>query len=222
MASRAVQFPHVVNKMVRMNTPPKYHWGSSPVHTSTYLNSIVVSEARRIGARTILDAGCGNGHLAGLLQRLGYDVTGVDGDAGGVEIAQELHPQAHFEVGLFGDAPPGQFDMVCSTEVVEHLYAPHELARYCFDALKPGGVLVISTPYHGYLKNLALSLADKWDGHFTAAWHGGHVKFWSRKTLTTLLESEGFDVVGFSGAGRFPFLWKSMVLIARRPVNSSP
>lgn len=185
--------------------------------TAAYLHSIIVDEARRIGARTILDAGSGNGHLAGLLQSVGYDVTGVDCDEGGIDIARALYPAVRFQVGLFSDAPPGAFDLVCSTEVIEHLYAPHELARYCHDALKPGGTLIISTPFHGYLKNLVLSLGGKWDGHFTAHWHGGHIKFWSRRTLTALLVDAGFQVEGFKGAGRVPFLWKSMILIARRP-----
>lgn len=76
--------------------------------------------------------------------------------------------------------------------------------------------MVITTPYHGYLKNLALSLLDKWDVHHTPLWHGGHIKFWSRATLTELLDRHGFDVVGFSGVGRVPYLWKSMVLVARK------
>jgi len=75
--------------------------------------------------------------------------------------------------------------------------------------------LVISTPYHGYIKNLALSVFDKWDSHHTPLWHGGHIKFWSRKTLTQLLEDNGFKVIGFSGVGRIPYLWKSMILIAK-------
>ncbi len=143
---------------------------------------------------------------------------GVDGDEGGVSVARGMFPSIRFDVSLFSDTPPGTFDMVCSTEVVEHLYAPHELARYCFDSLNPGGKLVISTPYHGYLKNLVLSLAGKWDSHFTAHWHGGHIKFWSRKTLSKLLADAGFEVARFRGTGRFPFLWKSMVLVAHRPL----
>jgi hypothetical protein len=55
------------------------------------------------------------------------------------------------------------------------------------------------------------------DAHFTALWDGGHIKFWSRKTLAKLLAGVGFDVVDFAGCGRFPYLWKSMVMTARRP-----
>lgn len=103
-----------------------------------------------------------------------------------------------------------------STEVIEHLFSPHLLPRFAAGVLKPGGWLVISTPYHGYLKNLALSLVDKWDDHHTPLWHGGHIKFWSRATLSRLLEENGFVVEGFSGVGRLPWLWKSMVLVARK------
>lgn len=74
---------------------------------------------------------------------------------------------------------------------------------------------MISTPYHGYLKNLALSAFNKWDKHHTPLWHGGHIKFWSRRTLTSLIEANGFRVTEFHGVGRAPWLWKSMILVAR-------
>jgi 2-polyprenyl-6-hydroxyphenyl methylase/3-demethylubiquinone-9 3-methyltransferase len=61
-----------------------------------------------------------------------------------------------------------------------------------------------------------LALAGKTDFHYTALWDYGHIKFWSRKTLTTLLSQAGFKVDRFIGVGRLPFLWKSMILIARK------
>ena len=60
-----------------------------------------------------------------------------------------------------------------------------------------GGEMIISTPYHGYLKNLALAITGKFDRHFTVLWDGGHIKFWSVKTLTKLLNEFGFEVVEF-------------------------
>jgi len=75
--------------------------------------------------------------------------------------------------------------------------------------------LIVSTPYHGYLKNLALAVTGKLDAHFTALWDGGHIKFFSRSTLEQMLREEGFDVQAFVGAGRWPFLWKSMLMKAR-------
>lgn len=196
---------------------PDYGWGRPPPHTAAYLSDRVYAILTKNGARTVLDAGCGNGALAGYLAERGYEVTGTDASVSGIEMARLNFPEVHFEIGTFDSRPPGTFDAVCSTEVIEHLYSPHLLASYSFQALKPGGILVISTPYHGYLKNLVLALLDKWDSHHTALWHGGHIKFWSRATLTRLLEDAGFEVTHFLGAGRLPLLWKSMILVARRP-----
>ena len=53
---------------------------------------------------------------------------------------------------------------------------------------------------------------NKWDDHHTVLWDDGHIKFWSKKTLTKLLEEFGFTVTNFKGAGRLPYLWKSMVI----------
>jgi 2-polyprenyl-3-methyl-5-hydroxy-6-metoxy-1,4-benzoquinol methylase len=108
-----------------------------------------------------------------------------------------------------------KFDAVISTEGIEHLYSPHLLPQFASGILKPSGVLIITTPYHGFWKNLALSLFNKWDSHHTPLWHGGHVKFWSKATLSLLLEDSGYEVVEFSGVGRVPYLWKSMLLIAK-------
>ena len=65
--------------------------------------------------------------------------------------------------------------------------------------------------------NLALSLAGKWDHHHTVLWHGGHIKFFSRQTLSKLLESEGFLPKQFFGVGRLPWIWSSMILVMRKP-----
>ena len=62
-----------------------------------------------------------------------------------------------------------------------------------------------------------LALTGHMDVHFTALWDGGHVKFFSRSTLEKLLVERGFLIERFEGAGRLPYLWKSMVIVARLP-----
>jgi len=109
------------------------------------------------------------------------------------------------------------FDVAIATEVIEHLVRPRNLPRFAKQVLRPGGHLLISTPYHGYVKNLVLALSNKWDSHLTPLWDGGHIKLWSRKTLSQLLNEGCFRVVRFIGAGRLPFLWKSMIIVAQKP-----
>jgi 2-polyprenyl-6-hydroxyphenyl methylase/3-demethylubiquinone-9 3-methyltransferase len=106
--------------------------------------------------------------------------------------------------------------MVVSTEVIEHLFSPHHLPIFAFKVLANGGWLVVSTPYHGYWKNLALCVMNKWDFHHDPLWHGGHIKFWSRNTLSKLMMNNGFEVVEFHGVGRIAYLWKSMILVCRK------
>ncbi len=115
-------------------------------------------------------------------------------------------------LGVFGE----RFDAAVALEVIEHLYAPRVFLRRVADVLKPGAALILSTPYHGYLKNLTLALSGRLDGHFTVLWDGGHIKFFSRSTITAMLRECGFEVARVRGAGRFPFLWKSMVVLATK------
>ncbi len=105
--------------------------------------------------------------------------------------------------------PP--FDIVVSTEVVEHLYSPREWAAGCHAALRPGGKLICTTPYQGYLKNLLISFVGGWDKHANPLWDGGHIKLWSRATLTALLREARFEKIEIRGVGRAPALRMTMV-----------
>jgi 2-polyprenyl-6-hydroxyphenyl methylase/3-demethylubiquinone-9 3-methyltransferase len=108
------------------------------------------------------------------------------------------------------------WDVVVSTEVIEHLFDPRKFMSNIYNILREEGWLIITTPYHGYLKNLSLAITGKLDNHYTALWDGGHIKFWSKRTLTQLLSEAGFDEITFYGAGRLPWFWKSMVMCARK------
>ena len=45
---------------------------------------------------------------------------------------------------------------------------------------------------------------------------GGHIKFFSVKTLTALLKSYEFTNLRFTFYGRAPLLWKNMICYARK------
>jgi 2-polyprenyl-3-methyl-5-hydroxy-6-metoxy-1,4-benzoquinol methylase len=189
-----------------------------------YLFPIVSRFLKEVPAgAVVMDAGCGNGSFIALFQDKGWKLHGSDLSPTGIEIARQTFPDIDFFLAdgqtLYADflKTVGRVDVVISTEVIEHLYDPRGFLRNCYELLKPGGTLVITTPYHGYLKNLLMAIAGKMDRHFTVLWDHGHIKFWSRRTLEQALKETGFTDIQFAGSGRIPYVWKSMVLKARRP-----
>jgi 2-polyprenyl-3-methyl-5-hydroxy-6-metoxy-1,4-benzoquinol methylase len=209
--------------MDKHKTPSEYTYDSSQLaHTYSYLTTPLLAmlpppptsngNADKI---RILDLGCGNGSFSNVLNQLGYDVVGVEESESGIAIAQQQYPDCQFIEASIYDLPYSQleptFDVVISVEVIEHLFDPKQLIRSAKKCLKPGGSIILTTPYHGYWKNLALALSGKMDSHHTVLWDVGHIKFFSVPTLTKLLETEGCTDIQFKFAGRFPYLWKSML-----------
>jgi 2-polyprenyl-3-methyl-5-hydroxy-6-metoxy-1,4-benzoquinol methylase len=171
--------------------------------------------------KTICDLGCGNGYITGRLASLGYEVTGIDASNTGLALARKTYPQVEFigdliDEGLGNRTGLNNFDLVISSDVIEHLYRPANLLECAVSILKPGGQLLVGTPYHGYLKNLALSVTGKMDSHFTVLDDGGHIKFFSVRTLSQLITSHGFAELTYSFYGRAPWLWKNMICCARK------
>jgi 2-polyprenyl-6-hydroxyphenyl methylase/3-demethylubiquinone-9 3-methyltransferase len=211
--------------MTDVKDPSGYHYRSarnSPAHD--YLLPALMSQLdalRGTGDRPALfDLGCGNGSVAAHLSEHSWNVTGVDPSLQGIAAANATYPQLKLEAGSAYDdlvTRFGRFPIVYSLEVVEHVYAPKDYAKTLFDLVEPGGKAIISTPYHGYLKNLALAVSGKMDAHFTVLWDHGHIKFWSIPTLTTLLKNTGFEDIHFLRVGRVPVLAKSMIAIAGKP-----
>lgn len=190
-----------------------------PCHTQNYLWQPVINLINPKGA--ILDLGCGNGAFANTLIQKGLDVYGTDASTEGIAQAKKIHPRRFFVQNVdTQELPPvlsrKRFKTIVSTEVIEHLYDPRTFVALAKQILlkNGGGDFILSTPYHGYLKNLTISLTDKWDTHANPLWDGGHIKLWSKKTLTALLKEQGFKITNFVGCGRFPYLWKSMVIKA--------
>lgn len=172
----------------------------------------------------VFDLGCGNGAVANWLSEQGYQVVGVDPAEEGIQRGKQAYPNVSLNLGsAYDDLPAlyGRFPAVVSLEVVEHVYDPRHFARTLFNLTQPGGHAVISTPYHGYFKNLVLAASGRMDRHYTALWDNGHIKFWSTATLTKLLTESGFRVVSVHRLGRLPPLARSMMIHAQRPATEA-
>ncbi len=208
-----------------VNVVEDYGW-DSPERTghTEYTTSKIMELLRQVKAHRVMDLGSGNGSLCNDLINSGFEAVGVEYDAKGVEIARQNYPGIRFykkgvqedPQELLAEEDGEKFDAVVSAEVVEHLFSPHLLPIFAREVLKDGGHLLVTTPYHGYLKNLALSVADKWDFHHSALVDGSHIKFFSKSTIPQLLSENGFRVTSFNGTGRLPYLSKSMILLSQK------
>ncbi|MDR7519551.1 MAG: class I SAM-dependent methyltransferase [Armatimonadota bacterium] len=119
------------------------------------------TEGKRIALRHIpqaspgmraLDVGCRNGYFSEILTRRGYTVHAIDikPDYPSAEIVDANQPLP------YGD---GTFDLVWCSEVLEHLDAPAAAVAEFRRVLKPGGLLVLTTPNSGCWIYRALALA---------------------------------------------------------------
>ena len=152
------------------------------------------------------------------VRNLGYKVIGIDPSADGIEIASKSYPETEF---IKGDSRTlsafhGNQKLIYSLEVIDHIYDPYDFMNSVYSALQNQGIAIISTPYHGYFKNVLIAILGKFDDHVTALWRNGHIKFWSRKTLSVLITECGFEVLEFHRVGRVPPLAKSMIFVIRK------
>jgi 2-polyprenyl-3-methyl-5-hydroxy-6-metoxy-1,4-benzoquinol methylase len=98
------------------------------------------------GVRT-LDVGCGLGFFSAGFKAMGAEVDAVDVDAGAVEyVTQHLGIPAQILDVEHSSLPTGAYDLVFVGEVLEHVKDPSHLYAKLHDALRPGGMLLVTTP----------------------------------------------------------------------------
>jgi 2-polyprenyl-3-methyl-5-hydroxy-6-metoxy-1,4-benzoquinol methylase len=165
----------------------------------------------------ILDAGCGSGTVVGELGNEGLETIGLDISQRAIELASRRHPSALFLRHSAEDLPwpvePGSQDVVVAFEVIEHLLRPRALIEGAREALRLGGHVAVSTPYHGVSKNVVVSLVA-FDRHFAP--EGDHIRFFTDGALERLLHSNGFVVERIRHFGRFAPLWAGVFVWARK------
>jgi 2-polyprenyl-3-methyl-5-hydroxy-6-metoxy-1,4-benzoquinol methylase len=194
---------------------------AEPSHSQVYLNPKLM---RIIDSRTwpspakALDYGCGNGWLADRLADRGFAATGVDISSSGIDVARRYFPRVDFTSDTSADSlsQRGPFDLVTCIEVIAHCFTPiDELARIRA-SMKSSGILILSTPYHGYFKFLALAASGRMEQHLDTSWSGAYVHHYTPRSISKVLDGAGLEVLAIERAGRIPTLAKSMIVTCRK------
>jgi len=166
----------------------------------------------------VLDVGCGEGQLAAELARAGLIVVGVDVAAEPLRRARERYPDLDLRlVPVEGDwpLPDVSFDVVWAGETIEHVADTVGWLSQVRRVLRSGGSLLLSTPDHGRLALLGLALSPRsFDAHFDP--RADHLRFYTRRTLTRLLEDFGFEDIHIRSAGGPPGARRLLLASARR------
>jgi 2-polyprenyl-6-hydroxyphenyl methylase/3-demethylubiquinone-9 3-methyltransferase len=166
----------------------------------------------------VLDVGCGEGGFAAALARAEAEVVGIDVAAEPLRRARRRHPQLDLRQVQAEGAWPLQdasFDAVWAGEVIEHVADTAGWLSELRRVLRSGGELLLSTPDHGRLRMLRWALAPRaFDAHFNP--RADHLRFYTRRTLTELLEDFGFHDVDVRSAGGPPGARRQLLASARR------
>jgi len=167
----------------------------------------------------VLDLAAGSGAMCQRLKDLGMVPTGTDL----VPENFRLHSEVDFFTANLNDELPahllGMFDCVTSTELIEHIENPRHLIRQCWRLVRPGGMVVISTPNTQSSIALAQYIRTGDFRWFTPVEYrrDGHINPILLPVLKNALEETGFVETRIDSILRlrFPgFTWWKMRLLA--------
>jgi ubiquinone biosynthesis O-methyltransferase len=198
-----------------------YDWiNNNTVHHSYLINSIEkILKNLNTSEIELLDIGCGNGVLTSKIAKFFKHTTGIDLSGTGIEFAKKIEYKnitfKNMSIEEMIDKKK-KFKFITSFEVIEHQYLPDDFLNKINRILEDDGTLLLSTPYNGYIKNLIISLLGKHDWHFNPLWRHGHIKFFSVRTLTGILQKCNFEIIKKEFSGRFYPISCSMIFLNKK------
>ncbi len=184
----------------RIGFPNEYLNHDQQIHQYNLIIALIKEYVGNLGGKKILEIGCGSGKLIHRLKEQGAIVKGIEPVEKMAVHAWENYgldvQSAYFEDIQF---QAETFDLIIALEVIEHVLNPKVFLTKCFDILKKGGFVLISTPnYHA-----GKSIGSRWTGFQTSF---EHLYYFSRESLKALSEKVGFQMakINFTGlATRF-------------------
>jgi len=182
--------------------------------------AVAEESLKPLAGKNVLDVGCGAGLLCEPMARLGGDVTGVDAAAENIAAAKAHSAQSGLDIdyraGELAGQGLGKFDLVTCMEVVEHVTDPAEFVQQLAAHLKPGGMLIMSTPNRTAASKLLLVEAAERMGKIPRGTHDWD-QFLTPDELTDLLGEVGLSVTALTGLAFSPL--KGLHLAQNKVLN---
>jgi SAM-dependent methyltransferase len=130
----------------------------------------------------VLDVGSGIGNFSVACPGV---YRGIDTNETAIADGQRLGRNVHF--GLIEDEPPESYDVVTVFQVLEHVESPLEFLRACSRSLRPGGLLMISTPNQDGVMGYATNEVLNYPPH--------HMSWWSESSLNAVAKDCGCEPI---------------------------
>jgi 2-polyprenyl-3-methyl-5-hydroxy-6-metoxy-1,4-benzoquinol methylase len=133
----------------------------------------------------LLDVGCSVGVFLELCREAGWQAEGVEASEWSAAQARTRGLTVHNELFEQAQLSPAAYDVVCFWDVLEHVPSPRAVLDKAHGLLRPGGLLLVSTPNVHSLS--ALALRRRW-------WfiERDHIYYYTPRTLREHLRRCGF------------------------------
>lgn len=176
-----------------------------------------ILEMIKPGDGNFLDYGCGWGHFAIEAEARGYNVTGIDLSENEINICKLIYPESNrlrFEQKSIQELPDNSFDIVLSSQVIEHVHNCGNYLNEINRVLKKGGRLIISTPnivaprfifslLSPKLEKNLIEISKRINGEYDKTHN--HINGWDPVHFTQLVSTVGFTLQRFIPAEGVPF-----------------